>query len=77
MTGPTAHPPPTAEFLAESKSSQTLAAVIIFPVLALIVVALRLYTRLKIVNNLSHDDFAVSVAMVCPETVLRLMTNAS
>lgn len=65
MAAPQNGPPPTAEYLAADKGPQTLAVIILFPALALLVVALRLFTRLKIVQSLSHDDFAICLAMVC------------
>lgn len=64
MSAPPTGPPPSAEFLAASKGPQVVAIIVVFPVLALIAVTLRLYTRFILVNNPSWDDLAISLAMV-------------
>ncbi|KAF2463544.1 uncharacterized protein BDR25DRAFT_165387, partial [Lindgomyces ingoldianus] len=46
------------------KGPQVLAVIIVFPILATITVILRLYTRFKIVNNPSHEDVAILLALV-------------
>ena len=63
-TPPLAGPPLTSEYLAANKSTQTLIAVVLIPVLALIIVALRPYTRVNIVKSPSHEDIAIALAMV-------------
>lgn len=52
------------EYLNANKGPQVLAIIITFPCLAAVVVSLRLYTRFKIVNNPSHEDFAILLALV-------------
>ncbi|KAF2013598.1 hypothetical protein BU24DRAFT_312480, partial [Aaosphaeria arxii CBS 175.79] len=47
-----------------NKGPQVLAIIIIFPCLSLIVVSLRLYTRIQIVRNPSWEDFAILLALV-------------
>lgn len=64
MSAPPTGPPPSAEFLAASKGPQVLAIIIIFPILALIAVTMRLYTRFRLVNSPSYEDFAIFLAMV-------------
>ncbi|KAF2280804.1 uncharacterized protein EI97DRAFT_454047 [Westerdykella ornata] len=61
-----AAPPPTFsdEYLAESRGPVLLAIAVVFPSLALLVVLLRLYTRISIVNNASKEDWAILAAMV-------------
>ncbi|KAH7394676.1 hypothetical protein BKA66DRAFT_388751, partial [Pyrenochaeta sp. MPI-SDFR-AT-0127] len=46
------------------KGSQVLAIIITFPAIALVVVGLRLYTKFKIVNHPSNEDFAILLAML-------------
>lgn len=57
------------DYLSENKGPEVLAIIIVFPILASITVFLRLYTRFKIVNNPSWDDFSIFLALVC--TLLR------
>jgi hypothetical protein len=60
--------------LYDSQGPQVLAIVIIFPVVAIITVMLRLYTRFKIIANAAVDDFCIIIAMVCfvrKETVIQ------
>ena len=64
MSSPRADPAPTAEYLAVSKGPQILVFVAVFPALALMIVALRLYTRIHIVRKPSHEDFAITLATV-------------
>lgn len=64
MSAPRADPAPTADYLAASKGPQILVFVIVFPALALMIVALRLYTRIHVVRKPSHEDFAITLAMV-------------
>lgn len=64
MSAPPTGPPPSAEFLAASKGPQVLAIIITFPILALIAVTMRLYTRFRLVNSPSYEDFAIFLAMV-------------
>lgn len=52
------------DYLNANKGPQVLAIIIVFPCLALITVTLRLYTRFKIVNNPSYEDFAILLALV-------------
>lgn len=54
----------TKAFLDANKGPQVLAIIIIFPCLSGLVVALRLYTRIKIVNNPSWEDSSVLLALV-------------
>ena len=64
MLTPSADPPLSADYLAANKGPRTLIFVILFPVLALLIVTLRLYTRVRIVRSPSHEDFAIALAMV-------------
>jgi hypothetical protein len=64
MAAPSADPQLNAEYLAANKGPQTLALIILFPALALLIVGLRLYTRIRIVKSPSHEDFAIALAMV-------------
>lgn len=57
-------PPPSQEYLNESKASYVLAIITVFPSLAAIVVSLRLYTRWKIVHSASWEDYAILGALV-------------
>lgn len=50
--------------LQESTGGQILAIAITFPILALITVILRLYTRLLVIKNASHEDYFIALAMV-------------
>ncbi|KAH7080158.1 hypothetical protein BKA63DRAFT_505842 [Paraphoma chrysanthemicola] len=63
MSTPSAIPELPAEYLADSKASEILSIIIIFPVLALVIVILRLYTRVYIIKSFSHDDIAITLAM--------------
>ncbi|KAH7391741.1 hypothetical protein BKA66DRAFT_25531 [Pyrenochaeta sp. MPI-SDFR-AT-0127] len=63
MSVPTADPPFTAEYLAASKGPRILAVLIVPPALALIVVFMRLYTRVRIAKKLSHEDVVILLAM--------------
>ncbi|KAH7131876.1 hypothetical protein B0J11DRAFT_565468 [Dendryphion nanum] len=54
----------TVAYLNANKGPQVLAIITIFPCLSALVVALRLYTRFRIVNNPSYEDFAILVALV-------------
>lgn len=51
-------------YLNANKGPQILAIIITFPCLALVVVCLRLYTRFRIVNHPSYEDFAILLALV-------------
>ena len=64
MSAQQADPAPTAEYLAASKGTQILVFVIVFPSLALLIVALRLYTRIHVVRKPSHEDYAIALATV-------------
>ena len=64
MSAPMADPAPTAEYLAASKGPQVLVFITVFPALAFITVALRLYTRIHVVRKPSHEDFAIAIATV-------------
>jgi hypothetical protein len=57
-------PPFSEEYLQESKASNVVAIIIVFPTLALIVVLLRLYTRWRIVRSASWEDHAILGALV-------------
>ncbi|KAH7086473.1 hypothetical protein FB567DRAFT_629530 [Paraphoma chrysanthemicola] len=63
MSTPSSNPELSAEYLADNKASEILSIIIIFPALALMVVALRLYTRIYIIKSFSHDDIAIILAM--------------
>jgi hypothetical protein len=52
------------EYLAADKGPQILAIIIVFPCLALLVVALRLYTRFVVVRNPSYEDLTIVLALV-------------
>ncbi|PSN60339.1 hypothetical protein BS50DRAFT_563986 [Corynespora cassiicola Philippines] len=52
------------EYLNANKGPRVVAIITVFPVLASITVFLRLYTRIKIVNNPSYEDFAILVALI-------------
>jgi hypothetical protein len=56
--------PYTEDYLNANKGPQVLAIIITFPCLAVLVVFLRLYTRFRIVNNPSYEDFAILLALV-------------
>ena len=64
MSAPPGSPQLSEEYLAENKGSGILVLVILFPVLALLIVGLRLHTRFKIVKIPSHEDYAIALAMV-------------
>ncbi|KAF2998313.1 hypothetical protein E8E13_007683 [Curvularia kusanoi] len=64
MSAPPTDPGPTAEYLAANKGPQTLVFVILFPALALLVVTLRLYTRIRIIRKPSLEDFAIALATI-------------
>jgi len=57
-------PPYSEKYLNESKESYVLAIITVFPSLAVIVVSLRLYTRWRIVNSASWEDYAILGALV-------------
>lgn len=57
-------PPLSEAYLNESKASNVVSIIIVFPTLALIVVSLRLYTRWKIVRSASWEDHAILGALV-------------
>ncbi|KAH8664970.1 hypothetical protein BGZ60DRAFT_516265 [Tricladium varicosporioides] len=50
--------------LQDSTQGQILAIVIAFPILALIAVILRLYTRLFVIKNAASEDLCIAVAVV-------------
>ena len=52
------------EYIRADKGPKILAIIIVFPTLALITVALRLYTRIRIVHNPSWEDYAILAALV-------------
>jgi hypothetical protein len=52
------------QLLKDSTQGQIWAIIIAFPVLALITVILRLYTRLVIIKNASSEDYCIVLAMV-------------
>ena len=64
MSAPPTGLPPSIEYLAANKGPQTLAIIITFPAIALVIVILRLYTRFRIVKSPSYEDFAILLAMV-------------
>jgi len=51
--------------LEESMVGQVLAIVIVFPILALVTVILRLFTRFFVLKNPSREDACITFAMVC------------
>lgn len=57
-------PPPSPEFLAESKADQVVAIIIVFPTIALIIVGLRIWTKFGIVRGASWDDYCIAGALV-------------
>jgi hypothetical protein len=59
-------PPFSEDYLNANKGPQVLAIITVFPSLALVVVSLRLYTRWKIVNSASWEDYAILGALVSP-----------
>ncbi|PSN69730.1 hypothetical protein BS50DRAFT_631711 [Corynespora cassiicola Philippines] len=52
------------EQLHENKGPHIIAIIATFTSVALIAVSLRLYTRMKIVNNPSHEDLTILVALI-------------
>lgn len=56
--------PFTPEYLAANKGPQILKIIIVFPVLALIIVGFRIYTRVVVVRNSSYEDLAIVAALV-------------
>ena len=56
----------SAEYHRATKAPMILRVIIIFPVVSLLVVGLRLFTRLRIVRLLAIDDWFILCAMVCP-----------
>jgi len=64
MSAPPGSPQLSEEYLAENKGPGTLVLVIVFPVLALLIVGLRLHTRFRIVKITSHEDYAIALAML-------------
>jgi hypothetical protein len=64
MSFPPGSPRLSDAYLAENKGSGILVLVIVFPVLALLIVGLRLHTRFRIVKIPSHEDYAIALAMV-------------
>lgn len=64
MPPPIDGPPLGPEYLAVDKGPATIVLLIIFPVLALVAVILRLYTRFCIVRIPSREDYAITLAMV-------------
>lgn len=51
---------------AQSKRPKIIAISIIFPVLSILVVSLRLYTRLFMLRRTGPDDWVIVVALVRP-----------
>jgi hypothetical protein len=64
MSAPPGSPQLSEEYLAEDKGTGILVLVIVFPVLAFLIVGLRLHTRFSIVKLPSHEDYAIALAMV-------------
>lgn len=60
----------TEDYLNANRGPRVLAIIITFPCLALLIVCLRLYTRFKIVNNPSYEDFSIILALVSSCLVL-------
>lgn len=52
------------QLLKDSEQGQIWAIIITFPVLALITVILRLYTRLIVIKNASSEDYCIVLAIV-------------
>lgn len=73
MSAPPGSPQLSEEYLAENKGSAILVLVIVFPVLALLIVGLRLHTRFRIVKIPSHEDYAIALAMVSYTPELRTL----
>ena len=55
-----------AGLTAANKGKPIVAVTTVFTVTALLIIALRLFTRLKIVRNTGIDDAVIIFAMVCP-----------
>jgi len=68
-------PPPgvTADFghHAETNTTNLLCAAIIWPVLAIAIVCIRMFTASRITRRWHADDFLIIGALVCLPTVLR------
>ncbi|KAF2749358.1 hypothetical protein M011DRAFT_456842 [Sporormia fimetaria CBS 119925] len=60
----TTPPPFPPEYLNADKGPQALAIIIVFPSLALVIVALRFYTRRFLVNSISHEDLTILAALI-------------
>lgn len=52
------------EYLAADQGSHTLAVIISVPMVAVVIVGLRLYTRLVVIRSAAKDDLAITLAMV-------------
>lgn len=57
----------SADFLNETRAPQALAIVFTCPAIALILVVLRLYTRLFLLKRVFWEDYAIIAAMVSRE----------
>ncbi|KAF2197097.1 hypothetical protein GQ43DRAFT_223315 [Delitschia confertaspora ATCC 74209] len=57
-------PPFSQDYLSANKGPQALSIIIAFPIIAAFVVSLRMITRIKIVNNPSHDDWTMLGALI-------------
>lgn len=68
MADPPLTPPPQGD---ESRAGAQLTVCIIFSTLSTIVVILRLYARIKIVQKLGWDDYIMVMAQViqCPDSL--------
>lgn len=64
MPAPTDGHQLSPEYLAADKGPATIALLVLFPVLALVAVVLRLYTRFFIVRIPSREDYSIALAMV-------------
>lgn len=47
------------------KETEQVAVVLVFTILALIILSLRLYTRLIVTRNHGPEDWVITVAFVC------------
>lgn len=65
MSTPGGPPGPLPPGANDNRGPEIVAIVIAFPVLAAITVALRFYTRLRILKNASSDDLCIALALVC------------
>lgn len=70
MSTPTPTPTVSLERLNETRAPQALVAVILCPLLALITVVLRLYTRTFLLKKVFWEDYMIIVAMVGPLPVV-------